>query len=44
LTCYIIELLSLSVLQSLIDDAMGEVDIGEEATTKDGSMYENGVA
>uniref|UniRef100_A0A0E0CHG9 RRM domain-containing protein n=1 Tax=Oryza meridionalis TaxID=40149 RepID=A0A0E0CHG9_9ORYZ len=31
-------------LQSLIDDAMGEVDIGEDATTKDGSMYENGVA
>ncbi|KAG8047665.1 hypothetical protein GUJ93_ZPchr0008g12988 [Zizania palustris] len=31
-------------LQSLVDDAIAEVDMGEDAATKDGSMYENGVA
>ncbi|KAG8058454.1 hypothetical protein GUJ93_ZPchr0002g24435 [Zizania palustris] len=31
-------------LQSLVDDAIAEVDMGDDAATKDGSMYENGVA
>ncbi|KAF8769701.1 hypothetical protein HU200_006307 [Digitaria exilis] len=30
-------------LQSLVDAAMVELDMGEDATTRDGSMYENGV-
>ncbi|XP_062218541.1 glycine-rich RNA-binding protein RZ1A-like [Phragmites australis] len=30
-------------LQSLVDSAMDELDMAEDATTKDGSMYENGV-
>ncbi|KAL6888875.1 hypothetical protein ACP4OV_009901 [Aristida adscensionis] len=30
-------------LQSLVDAAMLELDMAEDATTKDGSMYENGV-
>ncbi|KXG29765.1 uncharacterized protein DDB_G0284459 isoform X2 [Sorghum bicolor] len=30
-------------LQSLVDAAMVELDIAEDATTRDGSMYENGV-
>ncbi|KAF8691489.1 hypothetical protein HU200_040635 [Digitaria exilis] len=29
--------------QSLVDAAMVELDMGEDATTRDGSMYENGV-
>ncbi|CAN6271897.1 unnamed protein product [Urochloa humidicola] len=31
-------------LQSLVDAAMVELDMAEDATTRDGSMYENGVA
>ncbi|XP_062223726.1 uncharacterized protein LOC133922414 isoform X2 [Phragmites australis] len=31
-------------LQSLVDTAMIELDMADDATTKDGSMYENGVA
>ncbi|CAD6247612.1 unnamed protein product [Miscanthus lutarioriparius] len=30
-------------LQSLVDAAMVELDMAEDATTRDGSMYENGV-
>ncbi|AQK59905.1 RNA-binding (RRM/RBD/RNP motifs) family protein [Zea mays] len=30
-------------LQSLVDAAMAELDMAEDATTRDGSMYENGV-
>ncbi|CAM0946214.1 unnamed protein product [Alopecurus aequalis] len=31
-------------LKALVDAAMAEIDMGEDATTRDGSGYENGVA
>ncbi|VAI56873.1 unnamed protein product [Triticum turgidum subsp. durum] len=31
-------------LKALVDSAMAEVDMAEDATTKDGSGYENGMA
>jgi hypothetical protein len=38
------DILTLSVsYQSLVNAAMVELDMAEDATTRDGSMYENGV-
>jgi hypothetical protein len=35
---------SVHISQALVDSAMAEIDMAEDATTKDGSGYENGVA
>ena len=38
-----LDLLSAPISQALVDNAMAEIDMAEDATTKDGSGYENGV-